>query len=224
MTALMCHYNLFKLNKNILLSSNAYDAIAVALKFGSFVDKRSEAVDREGLGSLPFGRKQGIRRPDRREAKLFLKSVKDLQQAATSSSCWRIRVPSGLFVRAKNLMRVPMTRLDNEFYQILSTNRNYLDPESVSSQSSRVSSRSNASDFEDDALDCWRTRFRSLGIQFLKCITEFELAMSDLKAIADSMVSSGYSEECAEIYKSIRILIVDESLYYLRVERREVRL
>ncbi|KAL6979245.1 hypothetical protein U1Q18_020911 [Sarracenia purpurea var. burkii] len=153
-------------------------------------------------------------RGDRMEAKLFLKSVKDLQAAMhffmlEDSS-------SEPLVRAKNLMQVAMTRLENEFYQILSTNRNYLDPESVSSHSSRVSWRSNASDVEDDAFEGEIPVARDSVSEVHHGV---ELAMSDLKAIADSMISSGYSKECVKIYKIIRRSIVDESLYYLGVEQ-----
>ncbi|KAI4319836.1 hypothetical protein MLD38_033389 [Melastoma candidum] len=47
-------------------------------------------------------------------------------------------------VLAQSLMRTAMVRLEGEFYRILSSNRSYLDPESVSSRSNRSSPRASA--------------------------------------------------------------------------------
>ncbi|XP_057480029.1 exocyst complex component EXO70H1-like [Actinidia eriantha] len=147
---------------------------------------------------------------DRKEAKDFLKSVKDLQAAmqfflSEGSS-------SEHLVRAQSLMQMAMTRLEKEFYRILSTNRNYLDPESVSSRSSRASPRSSSSDFDEDASE-------ELGDLLSEGERVSDLVMADLKLIADTMIASGYTKECVKIYKLIRKSIVDESLYYLGMEK-----
>ncbi|KAA8549717.1 hypothetical protein F0562_001265 [Nyssa sinensis] len=151
---------------------------------------------------------------DRREAKEFLRSVKELQNAmhfflSENSSSEKL-------IGAQNLMQIAMKRLEKEFYQILSTNRNDLDPESVSSRSSRASARSSTSDFEDDASE---DELQVAGNSISEVESVSEIAMSDLKAIANCMISSGYGKECVKIYKIIRKSIVDESLYYLGVER-----
>ncbi|KAF2300442.1 hypothetical protein GH714_013360 [Hevea brasiliensis] len=82
---------------------------------------------------------------DRQEAMQYLTSVKQLQSAMqyyiTENSA------SEMLVRAQNLMQIAMKRLEKEFYQILKFNREYLDPESVSSHSSRAS-RSSVSDLK----------------------------------------------------------------------------
>ncbi|PSR86663.1 Exocyst complex component EXO70A1 like [Actinidia chinensis var. chinensis] len=148
---------------------------------------------------------------DRKEAKDFLRSVKDLQAAmqfflSEGSS-------SGHLVRAQSLMQMAMKRLEKEFYRILSTNRNYLDPESVSSRSSRASRRSSSSDFDNDASE------DELGDSVSEGERVSDLVMADLKLIADAMIASGYTKECLKIYKLIRKSIVDESLYYLGIEK-----
>uniref|UniRef100_A0A5B7BBT8 Exocyst subunit Exo70 family protein n=1 Tax=Davidia involucrata TaxID=16924 RepID=A0A5B7BBT8_DAVIN len=152
---------------------------------------------------------------ERTEAKEFLRSVKELQTAmhfflSENSSSEKL-------VRAQNLMQIAMKRLEKEFYQILSTNRNFLDPESVSSRSSLASARSSTSDFEDYASEDELQVAGSNSISEVERVSE--IAMSDLKAIADCMISSGYTKECVKIYKIMRKSIVDESLYYLGVER-----
>ena len=46
------------------------------------------------------------------------------------------------------------------------------------------------------------------------------LAMSDLRSIAECMISCGYGKECVDIYKTIRRSIVDEGLYKLGFDRQ----
>ncbi|KAJ8542234.1 hypothetical protein K7X08_017100 [Anisodus acutangulus] len=142
---------------------------------------------------------------DRKEAKEFIKCVEDLKRAMQflvieHSTCNKL-------VLAQNLMQIAMKRLEKEFYQILSTNKEHLDPESVS-KSSRSSqlTRSTSVDFQEA---CESTDSRN-EIQ----------AMSDLKLIADCMIGSGYAKECWKIYRIIRKSIVDEGLYRLGIESR----
>ncbi|KAG7993031.1 hypothetical protein I3843_02G157100 [Carya illinoinensis] len=53
-------------------------------------------------------------------------------------------------------------------------------------------------------------------------ITEVEklsaVAMTDLKSIAECMISSGYGKECVKIYKVIRKSVVDEELSHLGIK------
>ena len=149
---------------------------------------------------------------DPHEAKQYLNSVRDLQAAmqhmVTENSS------SEKIIAAQKLMQLAMKRLEKEFYQILSVNRANLDPESVSARSSISSgARSSISDFEvSDESEEDEFRF---GTEL-----DDSIAMADLKAIADCMISSGYGRECVKIYKIIRKSIVDESLHHLGVERQ----
>ncbi|KAJ9698315.1 hypothetical protein PVL29_007411 [Vitis rotundifolia] len=135
------------------------------------------------------------------ESKQFLSAVADLQRAmhffvnhdSTSEK----------LIRSQTLMQLAMKRLEKEFYQILSSSREYLDPD--------------ISDFEDDRTS--EEEFGASSESVSGVERESELAMADLKAIADCMISSGYGKECVKIYKLVRKSIVDESLYHLGVER-----
>ncbi|KAF3453805.1 hypothetical protein FNV43_RR04246 [Rhamnella rubrinervis] len=150
---------------------------------------------------------------DRYEARQYLNAVKGLQ---TSMHYFIARDSSSeKLVRAQVLMQAAMKRLEREFYRILSANRDYLDPESVSNQSSRASTISSLSDFEDEVED----EFRVAGESISEVERVSMAAMADLKAIADCMISSGYGKECVKIYKIIRKSIVDEALYHLGVEK-----
>ncbi|KAI8523896.1 hypothetical protein RHMOL_Rhmol13G0107500 [Rhododendron molle] len=156
---------------------------------------------------------------DRKEAKDYLRSVKDLQAAMHFFVSDGSTSSSQQLVRAQNLMQNAMKRLEREFYQILSSNRRNLDPESVSSRSSRASA--SISDFEDDYSeeDDIHVAGGDSVHEGVAGDSALEVAMADLKAIADSMISSGYSKECMKIYKLVRKSIVDESLYHLGVEK-----
>ncbi|WCJ41168.1 exocyst subunit exo70 family protein H7 [Euphorbia peplus] len=149
---------------------------------------------------------------DRYEANQYINSIKGLQTAmqyyiAENPAC-------ELLVKAQNLMQLAMKRLEREFYQILKTNRDYLDGESVSSHAS--SSRASVSEFDDESEDD-SSRFGDTTV------SEMErgslMAMTDLKSIADCMISSGYGKECVNVYKIVRKSIVDEALYHLGVDR-----
>ncbi|QCD88307.1 exocyst complex component 7 [Vigna unguiculata] len=150
----------------------------------------------------------------RQEARKYLDAVRGLQSAmqyfvAQDST-------SATLVRAQFLMQLAMKTLQREFYQILSSNREHLDPETVSARSS-IDLRSSVSEYVsdyDDEITASEDDFR---------ISETErvsmLAMEDLKAIADCMISSGYGKECVNVYIVMRKSIVDEALYHLGVEK-----
>ncbi|KAI3474473.1 hypothetical protein Pfo_029334 [Paulownia fortunei] len=149
---------------------------------------------------------------NRREARDFIQTVNNLQKAMHfllihDSSTDKL-------ARAQNLMQIAMKRLQKEFYQILSMNRAHLDPESVSTRSSRTSTGSSTSEYDDDDDD---VRVANETISEVEDAST--LVMSDLRLIAECMISSGYAKECLKIYKIIRKSIVDEGIYRLGVEK-----
>ncbi|OMO91337.1 Exocyst complex protein Exo70 [Corchorus olitorius] len=151
---------------------------------------------------------------NREDAKQYLTAVKGLQKAMQYLASNHSGNSHSNLVRAQTLMQTAMKRLEKEFYQILKSNRAYLDPESVSTHSSRPSiSRSSFSDFEDESEN---ERDDNDTIPEVERVSL--AAMDDLKAIADAMISAGYTRECLKIYKIIRKSIVDEALYHLGVE------
>lgn len=149
---------------------------------------------------------------NRKEAQEFLKSVKDLRRAMhfliTENST------SKKLILAQNLMQIAMKRLENEFYQILSKNRDHLDPESEFGRSLGGSSNS---DDEDDVQS--KDELEIAGDSITEVDRVSELAMTDLKSIAECMISLGYGKECVKIYKIIRKSIVEERLYHLGIEK-----
>ncbi|KAL1558634.1 exocyst complex component EXO70H1-like [Salvia divinorum] len=159
---------------------------------------------------------------DRKEARKFLDAVSSLQHAMHYYV--KLSSSSDKLVRAQNLMQIAIKRLEKEFHLILSANRKNLDSESVSCRSSRAPARSSVSDYyyyEDEISDEGeeststtppRTPPRGEN-------AEADLAMADLRNIADCMIASGYGRECVNIYKLVRKSIIDETLYYLGVEK-----
>jgi exocyst complex protein 7 len=153
----------------------------------------------------------------RLEAKQYLNAVKGLQSAmqylVTRDST------SNSLIKAQFLMQLAMKTLQKEFYQILSLNREYLDPETVSNRSS-VDRRSSASFSDyDSEIEISDDEFRVAGNTISETERVSMLAMADLKAIADCMIASGYGKECVKVYVVMRKSIVDEALYHLGVER-----
>ena len=151
---------------------------------------------------------------NRKEGREFLKCVKDLRSAMHFflTQKWA----SGNLVIAQQLMQIAMKRLEMEFFQILSANRDRLDPDSVKSSLSWRSSSSDddlASDDDDDEINV-------AGESITQVERVSALAMYDLKAIADCMIGCGYGKECVKIYKIIRKSIVDEGLYCIGIERK----
>ncbi|XP_061354082.1 exocyst complex component EXO70H1-like [Gastrolobium bilobum] len=144
----------------------------------------------------------------RDEAKQYLNAVKGLQSAMQNLAAHD--PTSNTLVRAHLLMQVAMKTLEKEFYQILSANRDHLDPETVSNRSS-TDRGSSVSDFDDEFSE---DEFRVSETERVSM-----LAMADLKAIAESMIFSGYGKECVKVYITMRKSIVDEALYHLGVER-----
>ncbi|KAK8477611.1 hypothetical protein V6N13_144542 [Hibiscus sabdariffa] len=151
----------------------------------------------------------------REEAKQYLSSTKGLQKAMQYLVSHQ--ASSEKLVRAQTLMATAMKRLEKEFYQILKSNRFYLDPESFSSHSSSrpSASRSSFSDLEEYVSE------NESGDE-TDSVPEPQrvsiAAMEDLRAIAEVMIKAGYAKECIRVYKITRKSFVDEALYSLGVE------
>ncbi|CAK9145343.1 unnamed protein product [Ilex paraguariensis] len=111
-----------------------------------------------------------------------------------------------------------MKRLQKEFYQILSLNRAYLDPESVLARSSHALTPSSTSNYENGD-NGPKDDIKIAGDSILEVEDVSNMAMVDLRSIAECMVSSGYGKECVKIYKIIRKSIVDEGIYRVGVEK-----
>ncbi|XP_073276537.1 exocyst complex component EXO70H1-like [Primulina huaijiensis] len=143
---------------------------------------------------------------NRREAEELIQWVSNLKKAMRLVVMENTN-PEKL-VHAQNLMQIAMKRLQKEFYQILSMNRAHLDPDSVSTRSSRVSTRSSTSGYEDDDDD-----IRIVNKSISEVEVASRVAMADLRLIAECMISCGYEKECVKVYKIIRKSIVDEGIY-----------
>ncbi|KAM4089802.1 hypothetical protein ACJW30_09G011500 [Castanea mollissima] len=151
------------------------------------------------------------------EAMKFIRCVNDLQKSMHAMVVENST--SEKLVHAQNLMQIAMKRLQKEFYQILSMNRAHLDPESVSARSSRASARSSISDYDDDGSVSHDDEVRNVGDSIDEVEEVSSIAMTDLRSIAECMISSGYAKECITIYKIIRKSIIDEGIYRLGVEK-----
>ncbi|KAL6516489.1 hypothetical protein OROGR_019794 [Orobanche gracilis] len=162
----------------------------------------------------------------RKDAQIFVEAVSSLQN--TMHYYVKHRSASEKLIRAQKLMHISIKRLEKEFYAILSANRKNLDSELVSSRSTRASTRSSVSDFyqdeiseeEENTTPSTSPRTPPLdGSPITEADKASDMAMMDLKTIADCMIASGYGKECSDIYRLLRRSMVDETLYSLGAEK-----
>ncbi|KFK34771.1 hypothetical protein AALP_AA5G191600 [Arabis alpina] len=179
--------------------------------------EKAESVIRKWDPNTPsFTKIVSLFNHSRKEAKEFIRCVRDLRRAMHFLVSQDSQSPK--LALAQTLMQIAMTRLEKEFFQLLSSNRDKLDPESVSGQSS-ISSNSEFDDFmQSDDEDEDDNEMKKAGESITQVEKASTVVMSDLKAIAESMISCGYGKECVKIYKRIRKSIVDEGLSLLGVE------
>ncbi|KFK36832.1 hypothetical protein AALP_AA4G177100 [Arabis alpina] len=155
----------------------------------------------------------------RKEAKEFIRCIRDLRRAMHFLVSQHTQ--SAKLVLAQNLMQTGMSRLEKEFFQILSSNRDQLDPESVSNHSS-LSSNSEFEDVMQSDEEEEEDVLKKAGESITKVEKASALVMSDLKVIAETMISCGYGKECIKSYKLIRKSIVDEGLHLLGIEKCKI--
>ncbi|KAG9128778.1 hypothetical protein Leryth_009547 [Lithospermum erythrorhizon] len=146
------------------------------------------------------------------EAKKLLKAIQEVQK--TMYYLVKDDPSSKQLIRVQYLMEISMRRLEKEFHFMLSRNRNILDLEAISNQSSSISSsRTRISDDVESAYNNGDTEEENK-------VSNASI-MDDLKTIAECMIASGYGKECINIYKLVRKSILDESLYNLGVLERK---
>ncbi|RID61484.1 hypothetical protein BRARA_E00630 [Brassica rapa] len=155
-------------------------------------------------------------RNSRKEAKEFIRCIRDLRRAMHFLVSQDSK--SDKLVLAQNLMQIGMSTLEKEFFQILSSNRDHLDPESASGQSTISSNSEFEVVMENDDDDVEDAALKKAGESISQVEKASALVMSDLKVIAETMIRCGYGKECIKSYKLIRKSIVDEGLHLLGIE------
>ncbi|XP_010510597.1 PREDICTED: exocyst complex component EXO70A1 [Camelina sativa] len=136
---------------------------------------------------------------NRAEGRRFIEVINSLQYAIQGVVL--VNPDSPKLTRAHNLVTIAMKQLEKEFYRVLKSNRRNLDHESVSVRSS----------------PSFNPR-KKVSIYSQVPKSEEADVMTDLKMIADCMISSGYENECVKIYKKIRRSIMVEALRNLGFE------
>ncbi|KAK4281426.1 hypothetical protein QN277_012920 [Acacia crassicarpa] len=157
---------------------------------------------------------------DKSEALHYIKCVNHLHKAMHLLHSHQNPLSSQKLAVAYNLMQMAMKRLQKEFYQILSINRAFLDPESlstVSRSSTSVSSTISDSVIEDATAPEDDVRVAGDSISELEQVSW--LATKDLRSIAKCMISCGYAKECLQVYRTLRKSIIDEGIYRLNLDK-----
>jgi exocyst complex protein 7 len=174
---------------------------------------------------------------NREEIDLYLQAVDEIQRSISSTS-----LSDDHHTKPTSTIQIAMARLEDEFRNILISHTNPIDP-SLDEDSSFSSKRLNEdevsyggdNDDEDDDDDDKLLRFDSTcsvattassNYRSTSSIREIDLipseAVSDLRCIADRMISSGYLRECIQVYGSVRKSAVDSSFKKLGVEKLSI--
>ncbi|MFY2203291.1 EXO70 family protein [Escherichia coli] len=150
----------------------------------------------------PHAKATSIYRQSRDEARRFLLAIYEIQSAMNSLADGHSgRAP---LVHAEHLMETAMSRLQKEFAELLSPNP----PDPTSSSPTHTSSADNSSTFRNYLTD-------SDGEDSIPTAPTSDY----LHEIAECMISSGYAQECVEVYKHCRRSVVEDGMSRLLADR-----
>ncbi|KAF8393648.1 hypothetical protein HHK36_021894 [Tetracentron sinense] len=171
---------------------------------------------------------------DLHEADRYLQAIDEIQRSMDSATV------SDNQSKVSSAIQIAMTRLEDEFRNILITHTTPLeiDPNSSIRSSSRTET---SGEFDDDEYPEENRERKeeeqeqeeegegegsSTSYQTTNSIREIDLipseAIYDLRSIAERMISSGYLRECIQVYGSVRKSAVDASFRGLGVEKLSI--
>lgn len=176
---------------------------------------------------------------DRHEIDVYLTAVDEIQRSMESATLADDQN------KANTAIQIAMARLEDEFRNLLISHIDQdscvFDPSSsVRSSTSRIDSTRDYSDYyqsEDDAGKEYELHKGGSGdaegedsstpsYRSTNSIREMDLipseAISDLRNIAERMISAGYFRECVQVYGSVRKSAVDASFKKLGVEKLSI--
>ncbi|KAB5525130.1 hypothetical protein DKX38_022879 [Salix brachista] len=163
------------------------------------------------------------------EVKEYLSAVDEILDLLNNLS---VEADSEVLDRAETAVQVAMSRLEDEFRQILMSNKVPLESEklygSIRGFSPSFASTEGEIDeefasFEEVETESVRSHERgaSLGNDLFVDLINSE-AVANLTDIADRMIRSGYEKECVQVYSSVRRDALDECLATLGVEKLSI--
>lgn len=174
---------------------------------------------------------------DRVEINSYLQAVDDVQRSIESTTL------SDDQNKASSAIQIAMARLEDEFRNILIANANpieidaLLDISILNSSQSQLSLRTDSSsgDFSEDNLNeaglqdlgaIDHSRRSSASYRSMLSIRELDLVpmeiVTDLRSIAERMISAGYVRECVQVYGSVRKSVVESSFRRLGIEKLSI--
>ncbi|XP_047330139.1 exocyst complex component EXO70A1-like [Impatiens glandulifera] len=175
---------------------------------------------------------------DRHEIELYLQAVDEIQRSMESTTISHHEQD-----KASNAIQIAMARLEDEFRSILIAHTgpiqyDFLSDPSSSTRSTMRRSDSTCSDLHEDRFlqevlytstnesEQLRREESSSSYQSTLSIREIDLipfeAISDLRCIAERMITAGYARECIQVYGSVRKSAVDASFCKLGVEKLSI--
>eukprot|EP00250_Pteridium_aquilinum_P002046 c12254_g1_i1 orf=825-2642(+) len=167
------------------------------------------------------------------ESASYLEAVDSVQRLIDAMSL----DPRGLqdqdadtFEEAQSLLQLAMSRMEDEFRQLLDLHSESVDPEwlfdpvanpSFGSLSEDMTAQIAAGDDSGEGEEEVATSRPLSNLNLLLDMLPLEIVPS-LMEIAVRMISSGYKTECCQAYIQVRKAILEESLYRLGVEKLSI--
>lgn len=172
---------------------------------------------------------------DRYEINSYLQAVDDVQRSMESTTL------SDDQNKASSAIQIAMARLEDEFRNILIANANpieidaLLDINVLNLSQSSLRTDSSSGDFSEDNLNeaglqdlgaIDQSRRSSASYRSWLSIRELDLVpmeiVTDLRSIAERMISAGYVRECVQVYGSVRKSVVESTFRRLGIEKLSI--
>lgn len=171
---------------------------------------------------------------DRYEINSYLQAVDDVQRSIESTTL------SDDQNKASSAIQIAMARLEDEFRNILIANANPIEIDAlldINLSQSSLRTDSSSGDFSEDNLSSNEGGLQDLGAidqsrrssasyRSMLSIRELDLVpmeiVTDLRSIAERMISAGYVRECVQVYGSVRKSVVESSFRRLGIEKLSI--
>lgn len=204
------------------------------------LNRAGDAILKWEMVSSEISRKTQIWSCQAEESESYLHAVDELQDLMGSLSVSKREREA--FDRAQSLLQMAMSRLEEEFKQLLLTHSSSVDPEwilelvaaqSVGTEEAPGLVCKDEPEDKNIAIDHDNVNGEvdddddiPLGPPLSAVNFTIELlhadVISDLNDMARRMMAGGYGRECSQIYSGIRKALLDQSLYRLGVEKLSI--
>ncbi|KAF7125001.1 hypothetical protein RHSIM_Rhsim12G0211400 [Rhododendron simsii] len=161
---------------------------------------------------------------DRHVINQYLNAVDEIQRSLESGTLTEYDNQS----KAKTAIRIAMARLEDEFRNLLTAHTSPIETDCLIDPNSSFKRTCSTSELHDQsfAVEEGGEGITCVSYQFANRICEIDLipseVISDLRSIAERMISAGYLRECVQVCLGVRKSCVDASMVLLGIEKLSI--